>query len=182
MPRPTSRTPWRFLSRRFPAWIVALLLAACVETEAPPSTVAPAVRQDSLGLTRGVPGDLIADLQIGKRDFAEISPREIVPDKVSAPGGVVVDRSVSPGRAYIWDSGNSRILGIDLATCYAARAAGQRCAADRIFGQPSGSDYGACNQDSSFQSYPARPPSSASTLCGMPESTQTRSRTSPSPT
>jgi sugar lactone lactonase YvrE len=154
-------------------WILAVLLAACADTAPPPpQPEEPGVREDAL-LTRGLVGDLTADVQVGKRDFAEISPREIVPDKLSAPGGVAVDRSVSPGRAYVWDSGNSRILGLDLATCYARRAAGQRCTADRIFGQASGSDRGACNRDSSFQNYPTRQASSASTLCGMPESTHT---------
>lgn len=49
---------------------------------------------------RGLAHDLWADLQVGKRDFAEIGPREVVPYKVSAPGGVIVDTSVSPGRMY----------------------------------------------------------------------------------
>jgi hypothetical protein len=160
-------------ARRSPACILAVLLAACTDTAPPSLSEELGVRQDALTLTRGLLGDLTADVQVGKRDFAEVSPREIVPDKLSAPGGVTVDRSVSPGRAYIWDSGNSRILGIDLGTCYARRAAGQRCTADRVFGQASGSDRGACNRDSSFQTYPNRPPSSASTLCGMPESTHT---------
>ncbi|WP_224361243.1 NHL repeat-containing protein [Hyalangium versicolor] len=154
---------------------VLLVLCAACDSKTPAHTPEASTRQtaQALTLTRGLPGDLIADMQVGKRDFVEISPREIVPDKVSAPGGVVVDRSVSPGRAYVWDSGNSRILGIDLAACYAARQSNQRCTAALVFGQPSASDHGACNRDSSFQSWPQRPPSSASTLCGMPESTHT---------
>lgn len=119
---------------------------------------------------RSVPGDLWADVEIGKRDFGEISPREIVPYKLSAPGGVIVDRSVSPGRMYVWDSGNSRILGVDLARCYGSSTA---CSTDLVLGQPSASDYGACNGDASFGNYPNRNPASASTLCGIPESTHT---------
>lgn len=119
---------------------------------------------------RGITGDLWADTVIGKRDFGEIAPREIVPYKVSAPGGVIIDKSVSPGRMYVWDSGNSRILGIDLAKCYAQ---GSPCSADIVIGQPSASDYGACNLDSSFQTYPNRPTASASTLCGVSERTHT---------
>src|SRR5439155_15535556 len=42
-----------------------------------------------------------------------------------------------------------------------------------IFGQTSGSDRGACNLDSSAQQFPQRPASSASTLCGVPETTHT---------
>lgn len=121
---------------------------------------------------RGVAGDLWADKQFGKRSFGEISPRKIVPDKVFSPGGVVVDRSVSPGRAYVWDSGNSRILGINLQECY-AKGAGDRCDPEIIIGQPSGEDHGACNQDASFQTVPQRHPASASTICGIPEWTRT---------
>lgn len=119
---------------------------------------------------RGISGDLWADIEIGERDFTEISAREIVPYKLNEPGGIIVDRSTSPGRAYIWDSGNNRILGVDLNRCYGQDPP---CQTEIVIGQPSGSDYGACNLDSSFQTYPNRPPSSASTLCGVPEWTQT---------
>src|SRR3989344_6133280 len=86
---------------------------------------------------RNIAGDFWADVVIGKRDFTEIAAREIVPYKVNEAGGVVVDRSVSPGRAYVWDSGNNRILGLDLAKCYDGSSP---CTADIIIGQPSGSD------------------------------------------
>jgi subtilase family serine protease/sugar lactone lactonase YvrE len=117
---------------------------------------------------RGVEGDLWADVILGKPDFSEITPNEVVPYKVMNPGGVFVDRSVSPGRAYVWDSGNSRILGIDLATCYVGASP---CSAQIVIGQPSGSDHSACNGDSGFQRYPTRAPASAGSLCGMPEIT-----------
>jgi len=117
---------------------------------------------------RGVTGDLWADVIIGQRDFSEFTPFEVAPYKVFNPGGVVVDRTISPGRAYVWDSGNSRILGIDLATCYANASP---CSADIVIGQPSASDYSACNGDSGFQRYPNRSPASAATLCAMPEDT-----------
>jgi hypothetical protein len=107
---------------------------------------------------------------VGKRDFTEITPREVVPYKVSSPGGVIVDRSVQPGRAYVWDSGNSRILGLDLAQCYAQPSP---CDASIVIGQPSASDHGACNLDSSYQYYPQRAPASAATLCGIWEGTHT---------
>lgn len=119
---------------------------------------------------RGLPGDLWADTVIGKRDFTEISPREIVPYKINSPGGVAIDRSVSPGRMYVWDSGNNRILGVDLGTCYGTNGP---CNANIVIGQPSGNDYGGCNQDSSFQNYPNRKNASASTLCGTWEGTHT---------
>ncbi|MDZ4840102.1 MAG: hypothetical protein SGJ04_08850, partial [Bacteroidota bacterium] len=130
------------------------------------------VEADTNGAIRGQPYDLWADKVYGKRDFTEISPKEVVPDKVSSPGGVIVDRSVTPGRAYIWDSSNSRILGVNLADCYAV-AVDERCSAQIVIGQPSGIDYGACNLDSSFQYYPDRGPASASTICGVSEWTHT---------
>ena len=116
--------------------------------------------------TRGVAGDLWADVVIGKPDFTQIAPKSVVPFKLFNPGGVVVDRSTSPGRMYVWDGGNSRVLGIDLAECYAGEGP---CSADVVIGQPSGYDHGGCNGDSSFQGFPIRPLARADTLCGIPE-------------
>lgn len=120
---------------------------------------------------RGVSGDLWADLVIGKPSFAEITPFEVVPNKMFNPGGILVDRdsapSGDPGYAYAYDIGNSRILGFDLGKCYATKGP---CSADLVLGQPSTSDHSACNGDSSYQSYPVRVSSTAATLCGMPES------------
>ena len=116
--------------------------------------------------TRGLAGDLWANVILGKPDFSEITPYEVVPHKVFNPGGVIVDRSVDPGRAYVWDSGNSRILGIDLAGCYAKES---HCSADVVLGQPSGYDHSACNGDSGFQNFPVRAPATRDTLCGLPE-------------
>ena len=113
---------------------------------------------------RGVAGDLWADVVIGQPDFSQVSENQVVPFKVFNPGGVVVDRSVSPGRAYIWDAGNSRILGIDLSTCYAGEGP---CSADVVIGQPSAFDHSACNGDSNVQNYPVRAAASAETLCGI---------------
>ncbi len=115
---------------------------------------------------RGLAGDLWADVILGKPDFSQIVPKSVVPFKVFNPGGVVVDRSTDPGRAYVWDSGNSRILGIDLAKCYDGPSP---CSAEIVLGQPSLYDRGACNRDSGVQGYPARATASAETLCGMPD-------------
>lgn len=126
--------------------------------------------ESSTAIIRGQAGDLWADIVLGKRDFTEISAREIVQYKVNSPGGVIVDRSVSPGRMYVWDSANSRVLGIDLNRCYSQTSP---CNADIVIGQPSGNDWGACNRDSSVQNYPDRAQASSSTLCGIKETTQT---------
>ena len=116
-------------------------------------------------LVRGQPGDYWADVVIGKPDFSETTPGEVVPFKVFHPGGVAVDHSVDPGRAYVWDAGNSRILGIDLAKCYESESP---CSADIVLGQTSLYDHSACNGDSGVQNFPYQPLASANTLCGTP--------------
>lgn len=128
------------------------------------------VHQVQASPVRGVSGDLWADVVIGKRDFGEIAAREVVAAKVNNPSGVAVDRTVSPGRAYVWDSGNSRIIGVNLATCYGS---GTTCSAELVIGQPSLADWGACNRDASYGDYPARIPAAANTLCGVSERTHT---------
>ncbi len=115
---------------------------------------------------RGVAGDLWADIILGKPDFTQMAPKSVVPFKVFNPGGIVVDRSVDPGRAYIWDAGNSRILGLDLAKCYKGASP---CSADIVIGQPSGHDHAASNGDSGLQNYPYRALPSAETLNGIPD-------------
>ena len=115
---------------------------------------------------RGRPGDLWADVILGKPDFSEIGPGEVVPFKVFNPGGVVIDGSTAPGRAYVWDAGNSRILGIDLEQCYAGESP---CSAGIVIGQPALYGHGACNGDSGLQNFPNRIPAGAETLCGIPD-------------
>ena len=113
---------------------------------------------------RGVAGDLWADIVLGKTNFSEIATNRVVPFKVFNPGGILIDRSTEPGKAYIWDSGNSRILGMDLAECYEGPGP---CYADLVIGQPSLFDHSACNGDSGIQNYPLRPKADADTLCGI---------------
>ena len=115
---------------------------------------------------RGVAGDLWADVILGQADFSTITPYEVVPHKAFNPGGVLVDRSVDPGRAYVWDSGNSRILGIDLAKCYAGE---DPCFAHIVLGQPSGYYHSACNGDGALQNFPWRASAGPDTLCGIPD-------------
>ena len=140
--------------------------ASCKAAVPPPtSTPAPGSVRGASPI-RGQAGDLWADIVIGKPDFSQIAPKSVVPFKVNNPGGIVVDRSVEPGRAYIWDSGNNRILGIDLAKCYEGEGA---CSADILIGQPSGYDHSACNGDSGVQRFPYRSRPDAETLCGVPD-------------
>ncbi len=151
-------------------WSDYFLLAkdeASCEAAVPPPTPTPAPGTlPGAYPVRGVSGDLWADVVLGKPDFAQIAPKSVVPFKVNNPGGVVVDRSVEPGRAYVWDSGNNRILGIDLGECYAGDGG---CPATIVIGQPSGYDHSACNGDSGVQRFPYRAQASAETLCGVPD-------------
>ena len=121
----------------------------------------------SESLVRGQSGDYWADVIIGKPDFSETTPGEVVPFKVFNPGGVVIDRSFD--RAYVWDAGNNRILGINLAKCYENESP---CSAEIVLGQPALYDHSACNGDSGVQSFPYQPLASAETICGTPSVSQ----------
>ena len=161
----TDRYPHGFWSDEF---FVAADKLACPGMRATTASGANTPRNISFPPTppvRGVPGDHWADIILGKPDFSEAGPGQVVPFKVFNPGGVVVDRSVEPGRAYVWDSGNSRILGIDLAECYKGPSP---CTADVVLGQPSGYDHSGCNRDGGVEGYPVRRAASAETLCGIP--------------
>ena len=158
-----SQTP---VSDWSPAFAIATDAIACGAERPPPASLPPSALLPPGPAVRGEAGDLWADIILGKPDFSEISPNEVVPHKVFNPGGVLVDRSVDPGRAYVWDSGNSRILGIDLAKCYAGEGP---CSADVVLGQPSGYDHSACNGDGGFQNFPSRALAGPDTLCGMPD-------------
>lgn len=134
---------------------------------------------------RGIAGDLWADVVLGKPDFSEIAPNEVTNRRLFNPGGVLVDRSVRPNRVYVYDSGNSRVLGLShLGTCSGGTKIGQNCTADSdcpgstcaieegrgadiVIGQPS-FNRATCNGDSAAQGYPVRAPASAATLCGIP--------------
>lgn len=134
---------------------------------------------------RGLEGDLWADVIIGKPDFGEITPNQVTNTRLFNPGGVLVDRSVRPNRIYVYDGGNSRVLGLShLGFCESGSNAGQPCTtnsdcpgsicpiqegigADLVLGQPSFTR-SACNGDGNFQTYPQRAPASAATLCTMP--------------
>lgn len=133
---------------------------------------------------RGVIGDWWADIIIGQPDFSQITPNEVVGNKLFNPGGVYVDQSTQPNRVYIYDGGNSRILGFsNLGSCAGGANFGQSCTvdsecpsssceidseapADIVLGQPSFTS-STCNGDSGFQNYPNLPAPTADTLCGL---------------
>ena len=136
--------------------------------------------------SRGVSRDLWADVILGKPDFGEISLNGTTSRRVFHTGGVLVDRSVRPNRIYVYDGGNSRVLGMShIGTCTGGARPGLACTsdsdcpgstcaiqdgigADLVLGQPS-MNRSACNGDGNFQNYPTRAPASAQTLCSMPE-------------
>jgi len=123
---------------------------------------------------RGKTGDGWADIVLGQPDFSQITPNEVVGNKLFLPEGVLVDRSKQPNRVYVYDSGNSRVLGFNhLGYVQSGPYIGRPCtsdsdfpgstcqisgtrAADIVLGQPS---FGtsACNGDSGYQMYPDVP-------------------------
>jgi sugar lactone lactonase YvrE len=123
---------------------------------------------------------------LGKPDFGEIVPNEVTGGALFLPAGTIVDRSATPNRIYVYDGGNSRVLGFDhLGTCAGGAKVGQNCTAnsdcpgstctvvegrgaDLVLGQPS-LNSSACNGDGAFQRFPTRAPASATTLCTMQE-------------
>lgn len=140
---------------------------------------------NAVGAVRGNPGDLWADIVLGQIDFNQATPNEKVPYKGMNPGGVLIDRTTTPNRLYVYDGANSRVLGHSyLGTCL--QDASTHCTtnndcssnscvlipnkpADIVLGQPSAWGYSGCNNDGNMENYPDRKPASASTLCSMPE-------------
>lgn len=134
----------------------------------------------------GVIGDWRADVILGQPDFTQITPNETTGNKLFLPGGLHVDRSTQPNRVYVYDSGNSRVLGFSsLGYAQGGPENGQPCtsdsdhpnsvcqiqpdrAADIVIGQPSAHASG-CNGDSGYQWYPDVVMASAATLCGLRE-------------
>jgi len=162
--------------RRRRRWLVVQLLIVASSFLAFPASAPPPVR--------GQPGDFWADVVIGKPDFSEITPNQVTARRVFNPAGVLVDRSVRPNRLYIYDGGNSRVLGLDhLGHVQSGPYAGRFCTSDSDFGarcvieQGRGADLvlgqsaftrSGCNRDGNFQTYPGRAPAGAATLCTMP--------------
>lgn len=130
----------------------------------------PQLSESSAQPVRGQAGDLWADVVLGQRNFNEINPYETVADRLFNPGGVVIDKTVTPNMLYVLDSANNRVLGINLEECLQLKRTdpNSRCQAVRVIGQP---DFvsNACNGDSGFQNYPNRAPASRESLCYLPE-------------
>ncbi len=120
--------------------------------------------------SRGQLGDTFADIVIGKPNFSEIVPNFVTANKFFYPRSVIVDRSVSPNRLFIFDGSNSRIVGIknlDKCTSESPNCLVDPSQGDIVIGQPNFFS-AACNGDSGFQNYPTIPNASAATLCNLP--------------
>ncbi|HEY5037835.1 MAG TPA: hypothetical protein VIJ93_02065, partial [bacterium] len=141
---------------------------------------------------RGTPGDLWADLVLGQTDgpvsgpgvtipnsaFGERKPNQATSGSVFNIGSLYVDRSGGAGneRLYVWDAGNSRVLGFSNIANFSldANVAQFGYNADIVLGQPDFS-HCACNGDGNYQNYPALTPPNASQLCGMGQAQQSTS-------
>src|SRR3954451_22922818 len=99
--------------------LATLIYAAWVAGPAPiagPATVARAgslaeVQGSPSPVVRGGAGDLCGDVILGKPDFCDIAPGTTTANKLFWPHGVVIDRTSTPNRLYVYDAGNNRILG-----------------------------------------------------------------------
>jgi hypothetical protein len=134
---------------------------------------------------RGLPGDFWADVIIGQPDFNEVVPGGVSATSVFNPGGVIVDRSVRPNRIYVYDGGNSRVLGFSrVGYCKDGPDKGrpgtcdsdfpgygivtvEGIGADLVIGQPA-FDRASANRHGNYDTYPDWPPASATSLQTMP--------------
>ncbi len=105
---------------------------------------------------RGKEGDLWADVVLGKPDFGSNASYAPSRDAVSHPGGVLIDKTVTPNRMYIADCNNNRVLGF--------KSTSAKGGADIVLGQPDFVSSGG-NGDSCGQLFPYRGKASAGSLC-----------------
>ncbi|MBI3782222.1 MAG: hypothetical protein HY270_02355, partial [Deltaproteobacteria bacterium] len=136
--------------------------------------------------TRGVAGDLQADLVLGQPDFSQNEFRKTSAVGTQWAGGITVDKTRIPNRLYISDTNHNRVLGFDsIGHC----ANSTQCTSDAdcpagvctldhpnltpqiVLGQPSVVDHAACNGDGTAQRYPDRAAATDATLCLIPPET-----------
>src|SRR5580658_2886318 len=125
--------------------------------------------QPATPVPRGTPGDLWADRVLGQSDngrpnyaFGSIVPNQAGPRGLSYAFSVVVDTNPGHNMMYVWDSDNSRVLGVTLVSGQVTNGQG----ATIVLGQP-GFDFAACNGDGNWQNYPNLVVLNANCLCGM---------------
>ena len=122
---------------------------------------------------RGVAGDLWADLVLGpslpsgQPNWASVSPNIVTASGIYK-ALVAADPNPTHHRIYVWDAGNSRILGFTDTTLFHPNTAAVSMGytPDIVIGQPDFNHCG-CNGDNNDQVWPAYVPPSQTSLCGM---------------
>jgi hypothetical protein len=117
---------------------------------------------------RGVAGDLWADLVLGQPNFGTLSYNQVTASGIFLPGGIAADPNPAHHRLYVWDAGNSRVLGFSNTASFTTNTSSSSLgfAADIVLGQPDFNHSG-CNGDNNNQNWPAYTPPSQTSLCGM---------------
>jgi sugar lactone lactonase YvrE len=118
--------------------------------------------------TRGVAGDLWADLVLGQPNFGQLSYNQVDQTSVFLSSGIVADQYPGHNRLYVWDAGNSRILGFSNTVTFGPNpsAASLGESADIVIGQINFSNTGG-NGDNNDQNWPYYSAPSQTSVCGM---------------
>src|SRR5690242_15282752 len=103
---PRSDAPPGVVGRATPGARLFPAISAVPPTPAPGTGAHPLV-------VRGVPGDYWADVIVGKPRFSDVSPFTTAGNKTFWVHGTIVDRSTTPNKLYVYDSGSNRILGFN---------------------------------------------------------------------
>ena len=77
------------------------------------------------------PASIVADRLLGKPDFTAPFANQPTARRFNNPVSIALDRSVSPGRLWVADIGNSRVLGFSSGEAFVTNQA-----AERVLGQP----------------------------------------------
>src|SRR5437899_1128611 len=77
------------------------------------------------------PGDTIADRVLGQLAFDRDGANMTANNGLNFPTGVAIDKSATPNRIYVTDSGNNRVLGWHDVSAFSNGAP-----ADIVIGQP----------------------------------------------
>ena len=120
---------------------------------------------------RGVPGDFWADVVLGQPNFGSLSYNQVTASSVFLPSGMAADPNPAHHRLYVWDAGNSRILGFSDTTKLTPNPAANQLgfSADIVIGQTDFTHVGSNGTayDSNDQVWPAYSAPTQTSLSGM---------------
>ena len=102
----------------------------------------------------------------GQRTFKETIQNKTTGSSLYHSAGVAIDKSATPNRVYVVDTGNNRILGFENADCWANQSCGD---ADVIIGQ-SDIEGSSCNQDNNIGMF-GNPTATTLCLLALPQGT-----------